>query len=162
MTKGKALAICLAAGLLAIVSSPGSAREAEFTSQAKKCLKCHAKEGIRATYPDGETVSARVSPPAFRTSVHGILDCTGCHPACRAVDPSRRPVPSRSRLRELAASACRSCHSAGQLRAKPIHENLMSREGEAELRLFRLPRENTMTAVSGGKVYSGETLQAVT
>ncbi|RJP20599.1 MAG: hypothetical protein C4529_09010 [Deltaproteobacteria bacterium] len=157
MIKGKVLALCLAAALLAIGASTGAAREVEFSSQAKKCLKCHAKEGIRAAYPDGETVSARVSPPAFRTSVHGILDCTGCHPACRAVDPSRRPVPSRSRLREQASSACRSCHSAGQLRAKPIHENLLAREGEGGVPVCSDCHEaHTMTAVSGGKVYSGE------
>jgi hypothetical protein len=80
MIKEKGLALCFALVLLAVASAAGHARESDLSAQAGKCLQCHAKEGIRATFPeDGESVPARVIPAAFKNSVHGILDCTACH-----------------------------------------------------------------------------------
>ncbi|MBP2685456.1 MAG: hypothetical protein H6Q81_361, partial [Deltaproteobacteria bacterium] len=76
MIKGKGFALCLALVLLAVVSLEAHSRETELSTQAAKCLQCHAKKGIRATFPeDGEPIPAQVIPAAFKGSVHGVLDC---------------------------------------------------------------------------------------
>ena len=61
MIKGKGLSLCFALVLLAVASQAAHARESDLSAQARKCLQCHAKEGIRATFPDDDgAVSAHV------------------------------------------------------------------------------------------------------
>lgn len=47
MIRRNGLALCFALVLLAVASGAGLARESDLSSQARKCLQCHAKEGDR-------------------------------------------------------------------------------------------------------------------
>ena len=134
MIRQKGLALSFALVLLAVVSPSAHAREAELSAQAEKCLQCHAKEGARTNFPeDAESVPARVVPADFKASVHGVLDCTACHGEYPpGIHPKKR-FRSREQFRAATTSACRRCHSNGQIRGTPIHASFLKREREGEV-----------------------------
>ena len=158
MIKGKGLALTFALVLLAAFSPATHARESELSAQARKCLQCHAKEGIRANFPeDGESVPARVIPAAFKDSVHGILDCTACHAAYLPEIHPKKRFRSREQFRTATTSTCRGCHSNGQIRGNPIHTNFLKRESEGEAPVCTdCHQAHSMTPVSGGKIFTNE------
>ncbi|MBI3000296.1 MAG: cytochrome c3 family protein [Deltaproteobacteria bacterium] len=65
------------------------------------CLSCHGTEGLEKVR-EGKPVSLFVSGEKFARSVHGSLECTGCHS-----DVSQIPHAP-----ELKAVQCSTCHAA--------------------------------------------------
>jgi len=158
MIKGKGLGLSVVAlAMLAVAASAGQAREEDLSAQARQCLRCHAKEGIQATFQDGDSVPARLIPEAYRASVHGVLDCTACHASYSPKEHAKRQFRSRERFRAEMTSACRGCHSSDQLRAKTVHSGFLDRKGKDGAPACADCHEaHSMAAVSGGKVFSGE------
>ncbi len=67
-----------------------------------QCLKCHAKEGLQVER-DGRAVSLHVDPERFAGSVHGDMDCTGCHDELDGVEEYPHPTG-------LERVTCGDCH----------------------------------------------------
>lgn len=157
MIQRKGLALGFALAFLAVAASAGYARDTDLSAQARKCLRCHDKEKIEVTFQDGESVPARVVSDAFKTSAHGVLDCTSCHGAYSPENHPKRQFPNRDQFRAKMNSACRGCHSFEQIRAKSIHAGIQKQESEGKAAVCSDCHEaHSMTAVRGGKIYAGE------
>jgi cytochrome b subunit of formate dehydrogenase len=64
------------------------------------CLACHGDTSLTGTL-NGKTVSLYVNQQAFRTSVHGALNCTDCHTDIKAIPHAA----------VLTMPRCGSCHT---------------------------------------------------
>ena len=96
-------------GALAVLLCAGAAAQSE---DDKKCLACHAQEGLTKTFGKDETLSLRVNGEEVAKSIHGPLGCAACH---SDVDLAKHPGagPAYGSVREfsLAKSAvCSRCH----------------------------------------------------
>lgn len=159
MIKRKGLVLCFTLLLLVPAYKAAHAREVDLSAQARKCLRCHAKEGMKVNFPeDGGVVPARMAPDAFKASVHGMLDCTSCHAGyLPEIHPKR--FRSRERFRVVTASTCRNCHSNGQIQGNPIHATMLKKEGDGGGPVpvcTDCHQAHSMTAISGGKIFTNE------
>lgn len=96
-------------GALAVLLWTGAAAQSD---DDKKCLACHAQEGLSKTFGKDETLSLRVSGEEVAKSIHGPLGCAACH---SDVDLAKHPGATKAygSVREFAlakAAACSQCH----------------------------------------------------
>lgn len=67
---------------------------------AEECLGCHGDRDLkRSAARNGRSTSVFVDPAAFKASVHGGLDCVGCHKTATAPHAEKLP-----------AVQCADCH----------------------------------------------------
>lgn len=143
--------------LLAAAWSTAHARDVELSDEARKCLRCHGKTGIVATFESGESVEAYVNPGKFRASVHNILSCSRCHPDFSGDDHPRRRFKDRKQFRMRSQGICRGCHTADQIRRKPIHASLLKQEEEGETPVCTDCHDaHAVTGIAGGKAFTHE------
>jgi hypothetical protein len=100
---------------------------AETSEEAKTCLSCHATPGMTMTFKDKSTASVHVDQSHFRDSVHGFLDCTGCHSTVSLDTHPATQYASKQQFLLQLASACRTCHAEDQLMANPLHQRAITR-----------------------------------
>jgi hypothetical protein len=96
-------------GVLAFLLCAGAAAQSD---DDKKCLACHAQEGLSKTFGKDETLSLRVSGEEVAKSIHGPLGCAACH---SDVDLAKHPAAAKdyASLRQFSlakAAACSQCH----------------------------------------------------
>jgi predicted CXXCH cytochrome family protein len=83
------------------------------------CLDCHSDRSLAGTR-NGHSISVYVDGKKFAASVHGSLDCTGCH-----ADLEGKELPHEE---DLAPAQCGSCHEAEQTQhSKSLHGQAISR-----------------------------------
>ena len=92
---------CNALALGALALACGSAGPA-VAQDNEQCLKCHAKAGLKIER-DGREVSLYVDPERFEQSLHGDMDCVGCHAQLEGVET----YPHANGLERV---ACGDCH----------------------------------------------------
>ncbi|MFA5026245.1 MAG: cytochrome b/b6 domain-containing protein [Candidatus Methylomirabilota bacterium] len=96
------LLLCCAAGLLldALIASPPASA---VTIRNDDCLGCHADRNLKKS-AGGKSVSLFTNQTILAGSVHGQIECVGCHAGIREVPhPETLPPPT-----------CRQCHTAAQ------------------------------------------------
>jgi len=103
-----------AAVLLMLATMPPVPAHAadRLSEDDRKCLACHAQEGITKTFEKGDTLALRVDGEQFARSIHAPLGCAACH---SEVDLKSHPGGGTrfDTAREFAvaqAGACRQCH----------------------------------------------------
>ena len=156
MTKGKRTFFFL---ILLLVAAPGGvhARDADLSSQTRKCLQCHGKKGHVARFLNGETVDVYVDAGHFRSSVHNVLECTQCHTDFTADAHPKRRFASKAQFRLRSSTVCRGCHTDEQIGVKPVHASLVSREKEGEPHACADCHDaHGAKAVDGGRIFSNE------
>lgn len=100
------LAGALAAMALGAACVPGAAA---LSPEAEKCAECHNPENPETVTVDGETRSLAVDLAAYEASLHGQLDCTGCHVGFKPGPHDAAQTEGWQRQARL--DACRSCHA---------------------------------------------------
>lgn len=158
MKEGKKLAIGLAF-LLAVFAVPAArAGETELSPETAKCLQCHEKKGSFFKFEDGDSVPAYVNPATFRISVHSTLNCSQCHTDFSTDAHPTRRFKNKDQYRMRASAVCRGCHTAEQIRTKPIHTNLLLREKEGISSICTdCHAAHSVIPVAGGKIIKNET-----
>jgi hypothetical protein len=101
------------------------AGDADLSAEAMKCLQCH-EEGSFFKFQDGDSVPVYVNSAKFKISVHNGFTCSQCH-----TDFAERTPPADSGAGPVPDPGVRrlpGCHTAEQIKVKPIHTNLLLRE----------------------------------
>ncbi|MGW8271871.1 MAG: cytochrome c3 family protein [Thermodesulfovibrionales bacterium] len=88
------------------------------------CLVCHNVMSGKATLSSGAQIDLRIDAEAFQKSVHGFIECTGCHKsfddnphvkpgATVPADTARlaEKIGSKAVVDPVAYSACKDCHT---------------------------------------------------
>ena len=75
----------------------GHALAAGITNE--DCMGCHEEKGLTKQGPGGKTISLFFDKESFGKSVHGSLQCVGCH------DVKELPHPEKVKV-----SSCDTCH----------------------------------------------------
>lgn len=141
--------------LAAWLAGPASADE--LAGASVKCLQCHGQQGIAIRFESGETVEAHVNPDKFRLSAHKALTCSHCHTDFSQDSHPKRRFKSRDQYRARLSGICRSCHTAEQLRERPVHSGLLKKEEAGAIAVCTECHEaHAVAAVSGGKSFAGE------
>ncbi|MGE5752475.1 MAG: cytochrome c3 family protein [Deltaproteobacteria bacterium] len=157
MKKGMKLALGLAVLLMAAASPAVYAGDAELSAESLKCLQCHEKKGTFFKFGNGDKVQTYVSPAKYKSSVHSSLTCTRCHTDFSTDAHPARRFATRDQYRIRASAVCRGCHTAEQIKAKPIHANLLLREKEGISSICTDCHDaHSGNPVAGGKVIKGE------
>jgi cytochrome b subunit of formate dehydrogenase len=73
------ISIFLVAVVQMPLSSSVSAEPDDPKLRNERCVRCHGKEGFSRKGPSGEERNLHVTAEEFKQSVHGGLDCVGCH-----------------------------------------------------------------------------------
>ena len=158
MKVGKNLAVGLAFLLAAAVAPAAYAGDADLSAEAVKCLQCHEKKGSIFRFEDGDSVPANVNTAKFRNSVHAGLACSQCHTDFSADAHPTRRFRNKDQYRMRASAVCRGCHTTDQIKAKPIHTNLLLREKEGITSICTDCHEaHSVIPVAGGKIIKNET-----
>ncbi|MBI3371877.1 MAG: cytochrome c3 family protein [Betaproteobacteria bacterium] len=78
----------------------------------KKCLTCHASEGMTKNLGNGETLALRVHGEAFAKSVHAPLGCAICHAEINLDKHpgAQRKIETRRGYAVAMIEVCRTCH----------------------------------------------------
>ncbi len=113
--------------LLALLPRTVQASGASLGDEAQACLGCHAAPGMTMTFQDGATVSVQVDESHFQNTVHGFLDCTGCHTTVSLDNHPSAKYASRKQFLLHLASACRTCHAEEQLIANRLHQRAIAK-----------------------------------
>jgi hypothetical protein len=109
----RACLLLLAAAATLLAAAPVSAQE------NSDCLECHSDRSLTGTR-NGRTVSVYVDAKKLDASVHGGLDCTGCH-----ADLEGKELPHEEKV---APVRCGTCHETeGALQAKSLHGQAVAR-----------------------------------
>jgi hypothetical protein len=158
MKEGKTLALGLAVLLMSIAVPAAYAGDAELPAETVKCLQCHEKKGSSFRFEDGNSIPVHVNPAKYRISVHSGLTCSQCHTDFTAETHPARRFKNRDQYRKRASAVCRGCHTAEQIKAKPIHTNLLLREKEGISSVCTDCHEaHAVIPVAGGKIIKSET-----
>lgn len=102
-------------GLIPVAVPSARAADAPASSLSdgdKKCLVCHANEGMTKTLGNGETLALQVHGAAFARSVHAPLGCATCH---AEINPEKHPgaqrmIETRREYSVAQIEVCRNCH----------------------------------------------------
>ena len=97
------------AALAALAYLPAAAA---LSDDDKRCLACHAQEGLKKNLGKGDTLSLHVQGDDFARSVHGDLGCGACH---SDIELKQHPGPGKriGSAREYAVAkveVCGQCH----------------------------------------------------
>jgi predicted CXXCH cytochrome family protein len=103
-----------------------------LSTEARTCLTCHEKHGIRKKFENNEFVDVYVDAEAFAISVHNALSCTECHADFSAGKHPAKTFKDKQQYKLKTSLACRRCHTDDQIKAKPIHAGLLNREREGD------------------------------
>ena len=101
------------AALCAIpLSHAADAPAPTLSDDDRKCLACHAQEGMTKSFDKGGSVSLQILEEPFARSVHAPIGCAACH---ADVDLTKHPGAGKefatARAFSLAkAEVCRQCH----------------------------------------------------
>lgn len=95
--------------------------------EAQACLGCHAAPGMTMTFQDRSTVSVHIDESQFQNTVHGFLDCTGCHGDVSLDNHPSAQYASRKQFLLHLASACRTCHADEQIMANRLHRRAIAK-----------------------------------
>jgi hypothetical protein len=113
------LAVILAAGLIALVSSPVAASEDPPAVQGEgisieDCLSCHEVPGLQTTLPSGEILNLTVDRATYLSSVHGRLGyaCVQCHTDITDVPHAPIQADTRRDFTLLLYTTCARCHES--------------------------------------------------
>jgi predicted CXXCH cytochrome family protein len=117
---------CIA--LMAILGGSAGATEALLSDEAKACLECHARRGLRVTFQNNESIEAYVDVAQFKASVHRSLTCSQCHTDFSGAQHPHRTFRSKAHYQTRASLTCRRCHKDEQIRTRSIHAALLSEE----------------------------------
>jgi hypothetical protein len=100
---------------------------ASVSEEAQTCLGCHATPGMTMTFQDKSTISVQVDENHFAASVHGSLDCTGCHSDVSMDNHPSAQYASKKQFLLHLASACRTCHAEEQIMANKLHQRAITK-----------------------------------
>jgi predicted CXXCH cytochrome family protein len=92
-----------------------------ISSEAEKCLVCHAKHGLTKVFENNKSIEAYVDAGEFMASVHKELQCSECHTDFSAERHPKRRFRNSEQYKIQAALACKRCHTNEQLKTKSIH-----------------------------------------
>jgi predicted CXXCH cytochrome family protein len=114
--------------LLVPVRTPAQGRD--LLDEAQACLACHEKQGIMKKFQNNELIEAYVDAEKYKASVHSFLACSDCHADFSSNKHPARTFKDKRQYALKSSLACRRCHTDDQIRVKPIHAGLLSRERE--------------------------------
>lgn len=126
-----ALLIALALWALTPSAALAAVHHDEVSSPDLKCLKCHSK-GLKKKLEDGEVMSLKINVDEFKTSVHNVIGCTGCHRDIPdAKHPSKQPIENRRAYSLKHNQTCSQCHETKYAEYKSgIHASLVEAGNE--------------------------------
>ncbi|HTG01353.1 MAG TPA: cytochrome c3 family protein [Nitrospirota bacterium] len=107
---------------------PGGAAAETISNQNDACLACHAKQDIVISFQNNESLSGHVDVEKLKASAHGELACSACHIEFASAQHPKRIFRSREQFTVRASLVCRRCHSDEQLKARPVHVELLERQ----------------------------------
>jgi predicted CXXCH cytochrome family protein len=102
------LVLLLALALVAGAAAPVP-RAAALSDGAKECGACHNAENPGTITVDGETKPLAVDLDAYEVSLHGQLDCTGCHIGFQKGPHTAEQTEDWLQTAKL--DACQNCHA---------------------------------------------------
>lgn len=99
--------------LLPLLSPDSGAAGAALSADDRKCLSCHATQGLAKNLANGENLPLHVSQDGFAKSVHANLGCGGCHYAIdlKSHPPGKQDVKSIRAYSVELSEVCRACHA---------------------------------------------------
>jgi nitrate/TMAO reductase-like tetraheme cytochrome c subunit len=74
------------------------------------CLACHRNKDIAVQLKNGEKMSLFVDKDILKESIHGLLDCSGCHSGFSASKHPGRILNNRREYTVSGSALCRNCH----------------------------------------------------
>jgi predicted CXXCH cytochrome family protein len=150
-------ALLLLLGMTLVPGAELNAASTELAAKTRKCLECHARQGIIKTFENNEYVEGYINEEQFKMSVHSFLDCAECHTEFSGEKHPNRRFRSKEQFQVKSSRVCRRCHNDEEVKAKPIHANLLERETEGEAPLcVDCHSSHSIMPISGGKVTTDE------
>lgn len=97
---------------LALTARAADAPAGNLSDGDKKCLACHANEGMTKTFGNGETLPLQVQAAAFARSVHAPLGCATCHADIKLDEhpAAAKKIETRREYSVGLIEVCRACH----------------------------------------------------
>ena len=87
----------------------GSAAALTPSDASIACLRCHDTPAAGTVDENGELVSAHLDGRSYGDSLHGLLDCTSCHPGFTA--QKHTAAETEGWYETARIDACRNCHA---------------------------------------------------
>jgi predicted CXXCH cytochrome family protein len=115
---------------LQIVLSAGSleASDRDISNKNRSCLGCHGKQDITISFQNKESVPGYIDETKLKTSAHALFACIDCHTEFAADEHPKRNFQSHEQYKIRASLTCRRCHTDEQIRSRPVHVDILSRE----------------------------------
>ena len=153
----RALMVIMLMAFMAPAVSAAATPGVQLGKEARLCLECHGREGPVLKFASGETIPAHVDGERFASSVHHVLECTGCHDEFTTeVHPSHK-FRNLAQYRERAARICRRCHRDNEIGRCNVHAPLLDRERQGKAFVCAdCHGAHEVMPISGGKVYASE------
>jgi predicted CXXCH cytochrome family protein len=94
--------------------------------ETQYCLLCH-KHNLSKRLENGELLSLRINTSAYKSSIHGTLPCSSCHPDFSKEAHPIRSFKNKSEYTAQATKSCSLCHTNEQLMKSAIHSSLIAK-----------------------------------
>ncbi len=121
-----AVFMLLSQGIPAVERSEAADRVS--SQQTKACLSCHGRQDITISFQNHETVTGYIDEDRLKASAHASLSCTDCHSEFTTEQHPNRIFKSRDQYKTRASLPCRRCHSDEQIKARPVHVDVLNKE----------------------------------
>jgi hypothetical protein len=125
------------------------------SEETLRCLGCHSNKDMSKTFENKETLSVFVDINQLKNSVHNILTCSNCHRDFIEEHPQRR-FKSKREYTVKASDTCMQCHPDSQIKAKPIHRNVLRREKPEAPVCIDCHGSHQVKRIVGGKAFADE------
>lgn len=79
--------------------------------KAQLCLGCHGNKDFYIDLKSGEKLSLFVNADSFKSSVHGVLECSGCHSGFAGEKHPGRVLKNKREYAVSGSESCRNCHT---------------------------------------------------
>jgi len=87
-----------------------TATQSTSPDKVQICLGCHGNKDFSVELKNGEKLSLFVNEDSHKNSVHGVLECSGCHSGFSAEKHPGRVLKNKREYTVSGSELCRDCH----------------------------------------------------